>query len=293
MASASTTNINLPLIQPTDFPTWLGDFNSAMNTLDEVIYALQTPTEGYQEKLVSGQNIQTLGGNNILQAGNLAFKTVAGQSIFGEGDIPINIDTSNLQPKLVSGVNISPINNQSLLDGNNIEVQVPLIAGVNIKKINNQSLLGAGNINITSPDITSIPALIAKNTSTTTVTRGTLATLLLTGQSLPVGTYLITFSGAMTATKASSSSLFEVKLTYAISPNASTSVSGYTQAIDIWGAGDTEFADSNVPVPFTYTTFFESTNNANQPFMQVGYQAAAGATNLSVTKASIVAIPLS
>ena len=85
-----------------------------------------------QEKLVSGENIKTINGNDIL----------------GEGDIDIDVDLDSKQDKLVSGTNIKTINNTSVLGSGNIAVQPSLVSGNNIKTINGSSLLGSGDITI-------------------------------------------------------------------------------------------------------------------------------------------------
>ena len=78
-----------------------------------------------QDKLVSGTNI----------------KTINGQDLLGEGNIEI-------QDKLVSGTNIKTVNGQDLLGEGNIEIQDKLVSGTNIKTVNGQDLLGEGNIEI-------------------------------------------------------------------------------------------------------------------------------------------------
>lgn len=68
--------------------------NDAISMLEDKIAESESGSN-FQEKLVSGQNIQTIGGNNILKSGNLSFKTVGGQSIFGSGDIPLESENNS------------------------------------------------------------------------------------------------------------------------------------------------------------------------------------------------------
>lgn len=190
MASSTTPNLELPLIQPTDHPTWQGDFNNAMNTLDETIQKINDDitklnpdidVNGLQEKLVAGVNIQTINGESILQSGNLSLqptlvsgttlRTINGQSLLGSGDIEIagGDDTSNLQPLLVSGENIKTINSTSLLGSGDIAVQTPLVSGTSIKTINNQNILGSGNIDISGGDTSGLQPLLVSGQNIKTI----------------------------------------------------------------------------------------------------------------------------
>lgn len=60
--------------------------------LDGIIEYILTTLSGKQEKLVSGDNIKTVGGTSVLGSGNIAFKTINGASVVGSGEITITQD---------------------------------------------------------------------------------------------------------------------------------------------------------------------------------------------------------
>ena len=97
-----------------------------------------------QNTLVSGTNIKTVGGNQLL----------------GSGDVQV-------QAPLVSGTNIKTVGGNQLLGSGDVQVQAPLVSGTNIKTLNGASLLGSGDFVLASTPtvlqrtITGAAALIA------------------------------------------------------------------------------------------------------------------------------------
>ena len=55
----------------------------------QILNNLATVDASKQDELISGKNIKTLAGQDILGAGNIPLKTVNGQSVVGDGDIEI------------------------------------------------------------------------------------------------------------------------------------------------------------------------------------------------------------
>lgn len=55
----------------------------------QILQKLTTIDASKQDELISGKNIKTLAGQDILGAGNIPLKTVNGQSVVGDGDIEI------------------------------------------------------------------------------------------------------------------------------------------------------------------------------------------------------------
>lgn len=55
----------------------------------QILNNLATIDSSKQDELISGENIKTLAGQDILGAGNIPLKTVNGQSVVGDGDIEI------------------------------------------------------------------------------------------------------------------------------------------------------------------------------------------------------------
>ena len=132
-----------------------------------------------QEKLVSGENIKTINGNDILGEGDITIEgggniveltqseynsiTPEEDTLYVITDAPavqipdtenfvdkdtltyeidaINTYINTKQDKLTSGTNIKTINNTSVLGSGNIAVQPTLVSGTNIKTINGNSLL--------------------------------------------------------------------------------------------------------------------------------------------------------
>lgn len=132
-----------------------------------------------QDTLVSGTNIKTINGANILGSGDIAIIGGAGTVSFTPvGNISSNtvqaavaeLDNEK-QAALVSGTNIKTINNSSVLGSGNISVQEPLVSGTNIKTINNTSILGSGNISINAGSTAAIDVSVTPggNISSTNV----------------------------------------------------------------------------------------------------------------------------
>lgn len=175
-----TTHYQLPLFIASDKPAWLTDWNTAMIKIDELIFNGIVPGD-YQETLISGQNIKTIGGEDILGAGNINIKTINNESILGEGNVEVGTELiSGENIKTINGIDITgsgnipfktingeavtgngdiaisipeqqfkTINGNSITGSGNITVQPTLVSGNNIKSVNNQTILGSGNLNIT------------------------------------------------------------------------------------------------------------------------------------------------
>lgn len=69
MASTNkTTHYNLPLFVGTDKPTWLGDFNSAMQALDAAIYEAEQAATAAQSQATSANATATSANSNATTA---------------------------------------------------------------------------------------------------------------------------------------------------------------------------------------------------------------------------------
>lgn len=104
-ASSTTKNLNLPIFAAEDIPTWQGDWNQTMETLDEAIGKEQINVvqgTGTSTTDVMSQNATTMAVNQV------------------RTDLSANI--GNKQDKLVSGTNIKTINGQDITGGGNLEV---------------------------------------------------------------------------------------------------------------------------------------------------------------------------
>ena len=91
----------------------------------------------FQETLVSGTNIKTVGGNSLLGSGNISFPSVPTASTTA----PSMDGTASYG----SGTSYARSNHVHPTDTSRQEV---LVSGTNIKTINNESILGSGNISI-------------------------------------------------------------------------------------------------------------------------------------------------
>ena len=146
------------------YRVWGIDINGNVELTLEETYTIQP-------KLVSGENIKTINGNDILGEGDIEIDVdltgyATEQWVDDKGylkEIPEEYVTetelnakgyattasvNNKQDKLTSGSNIKTINNASVLGSGNISVQPTLVSGTNIKTINGNSLLGSGDITI-------------------------------------------------------------------------------------------------------------------------------------------------
>ena len=106
---------------------------TASNTGTVNISTLLPDISTKQDTLVSGTNIKTINGNNLLGSGNI---TIEGGGGGGTVDQTFDGTSQNAQ----SGVAI-----QGELSTN---YQSKLVSGTNIKTVNNESILGSGNIDI-------------------------------------------------------------------------------------------------------------------------------------------------
>lgn len=69
MASTNkTTHYNLPLFVGTDKPTWLGDFNSAMQALDAAIYEAEQAATTAQSQATAANSTATAASSNATTA---------------------------------------------------------------------------------------------------------------------------------------------------------------------------------------------------------------------------------
>lgn len=99
-ATNKTTNYNLPLFISTDVPSWLGDWNGAMTSIDAAI------KEASQSGGSSISVVQSTGtSNTAVMSQNATTQALSAK-----------------QATLVSGTNLKTINGQSLLGAGNVDV---------------------------------------------------------------------------------------------------------------------------------------------------------------------------
>ena len=91
---------------------------------------LKNALDDKQNYLVSGVNIKTINGNNILGEGNIS---IGGASTWGS----------------ISGTLSNQTDLQDALD----DKQTVLVSGTNIKTINGSSILGSGNLNVSASSV--------------------------------------------------------------------------------------------------------------------------------------------
>lgn len=125
------------------------NYDSLSNLVNAHDVSINGLTANKQNNLISGTNIKTIQGYDLLGSGNVDILDIN------------NIDLTSKQDNLVSGVNIKTVNGGNLLGsgdliisgGGTIDLSVKqdtLISGTNIKTINGTSLLGTGDIVISS-----------------------------------------------------------------------------------------------------------------------------------------------
>lgn len=106
-ASQSTTNYNLPIFEPNDIPTWLGDWNSTMESIDELIHNASSVSV-VQE---TGTSTEAVMSQAAVSSSLSSIQSALSSGLNGK------------QNTLVSGTNIKTINNQDLVGGGNLEIQ--------------------------------------------------------------------------------------------------------------------------------------------------------------------------
>lgn len=141
-ATNKTTNYNLPLFVGSDVPSWLGDWNSAMTSIDAAIFQAANSGGGGGGSTVS--IVQTTGTSTTSvmsqNACTQAFATPASV------DAAITASVNSTGPGSVGDLITSTVATQvnSAVAGK----QDTLVSGTNIKTINGQSILGSGDLPI-------------------------------------------------------------------------------------------------------------------------------------------------
>jgi hypothetical protein len=107
-----------------------------------------------QDKLVSGSNIKTINGANILGSGNvnIPVNLTAGDNVtIDENNVISATDT-----KYTGGTNVT-IDNNNVINVDQSGKQDVLVSGTNIKTVNGTSILGSGNISIEAVQYDTMP----------------------------------------------------------------------------------------------------------------------------------------
>lgn len=105
-ATNTTTNYGLPQFTATDKPTWQGDFNGAMDTIDAAIPKV-VQTTGQSTTDVMSQNaiteaLNTKQNSLIFSGENQNIATINGESLEGNKNIEINANGLNVIPATLS-----------------------------------------------------------------------------------------------------------------------------------------------------------------------------------------------
>ena len=150
-SSQHTPNIYLPVFTDTDKPTWLGDFNDAMNKIDMAI-------NNHVQDLILLQNRVT--------ADEATITTIQGKQTTDEG----NITTLQGDITTING-EISTIQSKQTTDETNIASNTSAIAGIDttISIIQSKQTTDEGNISTLQSNLATV-------TSKQNVDEGTLST---------------------------------------------------------------------------------------------------------------------
>lgn len=143
----------------------------ATSSIDSRSAILNARIDGKQDNLVSGTNIKTINGNNILGSGNIEIQGGGGSSYtftdgVSESGGTVSADMEYIESALYDSIGEivdmtgTPRNNQILIGASNItptikasgktlsDLQDKLVSGTNIKTINGESILGSGDLTI-------------------------------------------------------------------------------------------------------------------------------------------------
>lgn len=154
---------------------------------------LQNAVSGKQDTLISGTNIRTINGQNILGSGDIVItggqSLVAGNNIDIENGI-VSVTGITSYTGITSGDVVTALGFEPASETDMSNKQDTLVSGENIKTINGQNILGAGDIVIsggtggtsysagTNIDITNDTISVTGITSYTGITSGDVVTAL-------------------------------------------------------------------------------------------------------------------
>ena len=139
--------------------------------VDNKISAVNTSIASKQDKLVSGTNIKTINGNNLLGSGNIVLNIPSIEGLASETYVNTQIaNLINSAPETMDTLGelaAALQGNQEVVEALNSSIaskQDKLVSGTNIKTINGSTILGSGDLTIEIPSIEGLATTSYVNT---------------------------------------------------------------------------------------------------------------------------------